>query len=32
MGVALLEFKGVPRAGHGELVWFLPPRLLRAVR
>ena len=32
MGVALVEFKGVPRAGRGELVWFLPPRVLRAVR
>jgi phosphohistidine phosphatase len=32
MGVALLEFKGVPRPGRGELVWFLPPRVLRAVR
>jgi phosphohistidine phosphatase len=32
MGVALLEFKGAPRAGRGELVWFLPPRVLRAVR
>jgi phosphohistidine phosphatase len=32
MGVALIEFKGVARAGRGELVWFLPPRVLRAVR
>jgi len=32
MGAALLEFQGVPRAGRGELVWFLPPRLLRAAR
>lgn len=32
MGVALLEFKGVPRAGRGELLWFLPPRVLRAIR
>jgi phosphohistidine phosphatase len=32
MGVALLEFKGPPRAGRGELIWFLPPRVLRAVR
>jgi phosphohistidine phosphatase len=32
MGVALLEFKGAPRAARGELVWFLPPRVLRAVR
>ena len=29
MGAALLEFKDVPRAGRGELVWFLPPRVLR---
>ena len=32
MGAALLEFQGVPRAGRGELVWFLPPRVLRAAR
>jgi phosphohistidine phosphatase len=32
MGVALLEFQGAPRAGRGQLMWFLPPRLLRAVR
>jgi len=32
MGVALLEFKGAPRAARGELVWFAPPRVLRAVR
>jgi hypothetical protein len=32
MGAALLEFHGVPRAGRGELVWFLPPRVLRAAR
>lgn len=32
MGVALLEFQGAPRAGRGEIVWFVPPRLLRAVR
>ena len=32
MGVALLEFKGPPKAGRGELIWFLPPRVLRAVR
>ena len=32
MGVALLEFQGTPRAGRGQLVWFVPPRLLRAVR
>ena len=32
MGVALLEFQGAPRAGRGQIVWFVPPRLLRAVR
>jgi phosphohistidine phosphatase len=32
MGAALLEFQGAPRAGRGELVWFLPPRVLRCVR
>jgi phosphohistidine phosphatase len=32
MGVALLEFQGAPRAGRGQLIWFVPPRLLRAVR
>jgi len=32
MGVALLEFQGTARAGRGQLVWFVPPRLLRAVR
>lgn len=31
MGAALLEFKGAPRAGRGELVCFLPPRLLRSL-
>jgi len=32
MGVALVAFEGRPGAGHGELVWFVPPRLLRAAR
>jgi phosphohistidine phosphatase len=32
MGAALLEFKDVPRPGRGELVWFVPPRVLRAAR
>ena len=32
MGVALLEFPGVARLGGGELQWFLPPRILRALR
>jgi phosphohistidine phosphatase len=31
MGVALLEFQGAVRAGRGQLVWFLPPRVLRAL-
>jgi phosphohistidine phosphatase len=32
MGVALLEFQGAPRPGRAQLIWFLPPRVLRAVR
>lgn len=28
-GACLLRFDGLPRIGHGELRWFLPPRLLR---
>jgi len=32
MGVALIAFHGAPRAGHGELRWLVPPRLLRAMR
>jgi phosphohistidine phosphatase len=32
MGMALVEFDGPPRAGHGELLWLVPPRLLRALR
>jgi phosphohistidine phosphatase len=32
MGAALVSFRGRPAAGHGELVWFLPPRVLRAAR
>jgi phosphohistidine phosphatase len=31
MGVALVSFRGRARAGAGQLVWFVPPRLLRAV-
>ncbi len=31
MGTALVRFRGRARAGRGELVWFAPPRLLRAV-
>jgi phosphohistidine phosphatase len=30
MGVALLSFQGAARAGRGELIWLLPPRILRA--
>ena len=32
MGVALVRFRGPVRAGAGILVWFLPPRVLRAAR
>ena len=32
MGAALVHFEGAARAGTGTLVWFAPPRLLRAVR
>jgi phosphohistidine phosphatase len=32
MGAALLRFRGRARAGRGQLVWFAPPRLLRAAR
>lgn len=32
MGVAMVTFRASPRAGRGELAWFLPPRLLRAAR
>ena len=30
MGVALLSFQGAACAGRGELIWLLPPRVLRA--
>lgn len=30
MGVAQVSFRGAARAGRGHLVWFLPPRVLRA--
>jgi phosphohistidine phosphatase len=30
MGVALLCFQGAARAGRGQLIWLLPPRILRA--
>jgi phosphohistidine phosphatase len=32
MGVALVRFRGRAQAGRGELVWFAPPKLLRAAR
>jgi phosphohistidine phosphatase len=32
MGVALVRFRGRARAGAGQLVWFVPPRVLRAAR
>jgi phosphohistidine phosphatase len=32
MAVALIVFQDAARAGHGELRWLLPPKLLRAVR
>ena len=32
MGVALLSFRGAARARRGELIWLLPPRVLRAAR
>jgi len=31
MGVALVRFRGPVHAGRGQLLWLLPPRLLRAV-
>ena len=31
MAVALIAFPGPPRAGQGELLWLVPPKLLRAV-
>ncbi len=30
MGAALLHFRGRARPGRGQLVWFAPPKLLRA--
>jgi len=32
MAVALIVFQGAVRAGHGELRWLVPPKLLRAAR
>ena len=32
MGIGLVAFHGAARTGHGELIWLVPPRLLRAVR
>ena len=31
MSVALISFRGPPRAGQGELRWLLPPKVLRAI-
>jgi phosphohistidine phosphatase len=28
-GACAIRFEGPPQAGHGELVWFMPPRALR---
>jgi phosphohistidine phosphatase len=30
MAVALVSFQGAARAGRGQLIWLLPPRILRA--
>ncbi|MBS0579639.1 MAG: histidine phosphatase family protein [Proteobacteria bacterium] len=32
MGAALVRFPGRAQAGRGELIWFAPPKLLRALR
>ncbi len=32
MGAALVRFRGRVRGGRGQLVWFAPPRVLRAAR
>ena len=32
MGVALVSFRGTPRAGSGVLHWLVPPRILRAAK
>jgi phosphohistidine phosphatase len=32
MGIALVDFHGAPRAGRGELIWLMPPKVLRAAR
>jgi phosphohistidine phosphatase len=32
MGMALVRFRGRVAPGRGELVWFVPPKLLRAAR
>jgi len=32
MGAALVKFPGAARAGRGQLLWLVAPRLLRAVR
>jgi phosphohistidine phosphatase len=30
MGIALVDFHGALRAGRGELIWLMPPKVLRA--
>ena len=30
-GAALIEFNGRPAYGQGQLLWYLPPRVLRAI-
>ncbi len=32
MGMALVSFRAVPRAGTGVLQWLMPPRILRAAK
>ncbi len=32
MGLALVAFRGRPARGRGELLWLVPPKLLRALR
>jgi len=32
LGMALIAFPGAARAGCGELIWLLPPKILRAAR
>lgn len=32
MGMALVAFRSAPHAGSGELIWLVPPKILRAMR